>query len=807
MNPNDSSTVASDRTPFGGFDLGLPDATAEARPAGRTRIARLGVVGAGTMGSGIAALAASAGVPVVLLDVPADGPDRGAVARGAVERAAKAKPAPFMDPARARLITTGNTEDDLARLADCDLVIEAIIEQPGPKQALYARLEEVLKPTAVVSSNTSGIPMKVLLEGRSARFRRRFLGTHFFAPPRYMHLLEIIPTPETDAAVLDAVRTFGERILGKGIVVCKDAPGFIANRLGVYGMTRTLRAKDQYGLTIDEVDALTGPLLGRPKSATFRTGDLSGLDVLVHVAGGLAQTTGEDFGLPAWFHDMVRAKRLGDKTQGGFYKKQGKDILTFDIEAQEYRPQQQVETPELKAALKLPIAQRIPAALALPGQYGEFLRAAMVDNARYALTVSPSLAYDVPSVDRAMEWGYGWEAGPFRVMDFVGADRLRDMMARAGVEVPPLLEQAAAGEGFYRQTPRGEEVLGFDGQYQPVEPIEGNVRLAAVAARREAVLDQNEGARLLDLGDGVALLEFRGKMNTISSKVIDMLERSIERVARDGMAGLVIGNDDPRAFSAGADLSEASGAVIAGMWDVVEASIRRFQDASMSIRRAPFPVVAAPAGMTLGGGSEFTLHADAVQAHAELYMGLVEAGVGLLPGGGGCKELLFRFTEDLQPYEEADPFEAVKRAFKLIATAQTSTSALEARRMGFLRATDRVSMNRDRLVADAKRRVLDLAPDYVTPAERRIRVLGVEGLGNLRYALFSFQEAGMASAHDAVIGNAIAHVLCGGDGPPREVTEQDILDLEREAFLRLLGTEKTQERITYTLRTGKPLRN
>jgi 3-hydroxyacyl-CoA dehydrogenase len=405
-----------------------------------------------------------------------------------------------------------------------------------------------------------------------------------------------------------------------------------------------------------------------------------------------------------------------------------------------------------------------------------------------------------------MEWGYGHEAGPFRVMDMLGVDWLREQLAKDGGEVPALLRQAEGA--FYRAGPQGEEALGFDGRYAPVAPIEGNLRLRHVAARPGAVLEENEGARLLDLGDGVALLEFRGKGNTLGSKVLDLLAKSLERVDRDGMAGLVIGNDDPKFFSAGADLSESTGAVIAGMWDVIDRSIHRFQQATQSVRYAPFPVVAAPAGMTLGGGAEFTLHADAVQAHAELYMGLVEAGVGLLPGGGGTKELLFRFTQDLEPYEEADPFEAVKRAFKLIATAQTSTSALEARRLGFLRPRhDRVSMNRDRLVADAKRRVLDLAPDYVAPAPRTIRALGREGMGNLSYALFSFFESGQATAYDVQIGHEIAYVLCGGDGPPRTVTEQDILDLEREAFLKLLGNEKTQERIAYTLKTGKPLRN
>ena len=802
----ETSPDAANRTAFAGFDLGADfDATPET-PTARLRIKRLGFVGAGTMGSGIAALAASAGVPVVLLDVPADGPDRSAVAKGALQRAAKAKPAPFMDAARAAYIRTGNTEDDLGLLAECDLVIEAIIEQPGPKQALYARLAEVLKPHAVVASNTSGIPMHVLTQGRGDAFKRRFLGTHFFAPARYMHLLEVIPTPDTDPAVTEAVRAFGERILGKGIVVCKDAPGFVANRLGVYGMTRTLRAMDQYGLTVDEVDGLTGPLLGRPKSATFRTADLSGLDVLKHVTAGLAQTTGEDFDLPAWFQGMVDRKQLGDKTQGGFYKKVGKDIQTVDVRTGAYGPQQRLETPELKAALKAPLAQRIAGLKALPGKYGDFVRQVLVDTSRYVLEQSAELAYDVPSVDRAMEWGYGHEAGPFRVMDMMGLDWLKGELAKDAGQVPALLAQAQGT--FYRVGASGEEVLGFDGRYAPVAPIDGNIRLALVAAKPGAVLLENAGARLLDLGDGVALLEFRGKSNTIGSKVLDLLAESLEKVERDGMAGLVIGNDDPRFFSAGADLAESTGAVIAGMWDVIERSIHRFQQATQSIRYAPFPVVVAPAGMTLGGGSEFTLHADAVQAHAELYMGLVEAGVGLLPGGGGTKELLFRFTKELEAYEEADPFEAVKRAFKLIATAATSTSALEARKLGFLRPRhDRISMNRDRQLADAKRRVLELAPDYVAPVPQTIRALGREGLGNLRYALFSFAEAGQASKYDQYLGEQIAYVLCGGDGPPRTVTEQDVLDLEREAFLTLLGQEKTQERIAYTLKTGKPLRN
>ncbi len=807
----ESSPLAGNRTAFAGFDLGsdftpAPETPARDAPMQHVAIRKVGVLGAGTMGSGIAALAASAGLPVVLLDVAAEGADPSAIAKGAVARAVKAKPAPFMDPDRAAYIRTGNIDNDLALLGDCDLVIEAIIEQPGPKQALYATLEDVLKPTAVVSSNTSGIPMHVLTEGRSERFTRHFLGTHFFAPVRYMHLLEIIPTPDTAPEIVDAVRTFGERVLGKGIVLCKDAPGFIANRLGVHGMNRTLRAMDAYGLTIDEVDGLTGPLLGRPKSATFRTGDLSGLDVLAHVSAGLVATTGENFDLPEWFHDMVRGKRLGDKTGGGFYRKVGKEIQTWDRKLNEYAPQQRFEPPELKAATKAPLPQRIAGLKTLGGKYGDFVRQVLAENTHYALEKSPELAYDISSVDRAMEWGYGHDAGPFRVMDMLGLDFLKQEFEQRGMEVPTLLEQAQGS--FYRMGPNGEEVLGFDGRYAPVTPIDGNVRLSLVATKPGNVLFENAGARLLDIGDDVALLEFRSKSNTLGSNVLDALAASLELIEQRGMAGLVIGNDDPKFFSAGADLSESTGAVMAGLWDVIDASIKRFQDAVQSIRYAPFPVVVAPAGLTLGGGAEFTLHADAVQAHAELYIGLVEAGVGLLPGGGGTKELLFRFTKELEPYAEADPFEAVKRAFNIIAAPRPSTSALEARKLGFLRAhIDRITMNRDRLLADAKRRVLGLAPDYVAPQPRTIRALGREGMGNLSYALFSFLESGQATPYDVTIGHNIAYVLCGGDGPPRTVTEQDILDLEREAFLKLLGNEKTQERIAYTLKTGKPLRN
>lgn len=771
------------------------------------RIAKLGVVGAGTMGSGIAALAASAGVPVVLLDVAAPEGDRNAPAKAGLERARKARPAAFMDPARASLITLGNLDDSLELLRDCDLVLEAIIEQPAPKQALYARLEPLLKPAAVVASNTSGIPMQVLTEGRSARFKRHFLGMHFFNPPRYLHLLELIPTKETDPQALDAVRHFSEAVLGKGIVVAKDVPGFVANRLGVYGMVAAMKGMMESDLTIDEVDTLTGPLLGRAKSATFRTADITGLDVLLHVSKGLSDSTGEDFTMPEWVGKLAARGQLGDKTGGGFYKKVGKDITTLDWHTLEYGPQQKVDDPALGALLREPLEKRLPMAARLPGKYGDFVRNYLLRMSHYVLKTTPEIAYDIVAVDRGIEWGYAWEAGPYQQMDALGHDVLKEGFARLALEVPPLLHKAKDG-AFYHERDGSWNYLAFAGTYEKVPPIPGQIALDAVRSRKSAVVESSHDANLLDLGDGVLLLEARSKMNTMGAGVLGMLRKGLDRVAEGKFVGLVIGNDDPRAFSAGADLSAVVGQVQAGDWKGLESMVRYFQEGAMLVRRAPFPVVAAPHGLTLGGGAEYALHADRIQAHAELYMGLVEAGVGLIPAGGGTKELLFRFTEQLTPYDEADPFEAVKRAFKLIAMATTSTSALEARSLGFLRpAADRITMNRDRLIADAKARVLDLAPDYVAPLPRTITALGNEALGNLLYAGWAMREGGQITEHEVRIARELGYVLCGGDGPPRTVTEQDILDLEREAFLRLLGTKETQERIVYMLKTGKPLRN
>jgi 3-hydroxyacyl-CoA dehydrogenase len=795
-----STTYPSDTEQISARDLGADAPTA--------RVRRLGIIGAGTMGSGIAALAASAGVPVVLLDVPGEGrrpEERSAPAIRGVERAKKARPAAFMDLERASLITVGNTADDLQRLASCDLVIEAIIEQLAPKRELYARLEPQLRPGAVVASNTSSIPIRTLVDGRSDAFRRRFLGMHFFNPPRYLHLLELIPTPEADPDATATARYFSERVLGKGVVLAKDAPGFIANRIGVHGMVQAIRLMEEFGLTIDEVDALTGPLIGRPKSATFRTADLTGLDVLALVTAQLSKATDEDLSLPEWVSRLVAEGRLGEKSGAGFYKKVGKEILTLDWHTLEYKPMRAPQSPVIAQLSALGgLDERLAAIPRLEGPHGDFLRKLMLLTSHYTLRVAPQIAYDILSVDRAIEWGYGWEAGPFQQMEALSLDFLRQGFAELELDEPDLLEKA--NQGFYRRGRGGWEQLGFNSAYYPVQDPPGTIRIETLRARR-AVLDESPDAALVDMGDGVVLLEFRSKMNTLGQGVLRMLDRAFERIDREGLTGLVIGNDDPRTFSAGANLGEVAAVAQQGDWKVLDAAVRRFQDCSMLIRQSPFPVVIAPFGLTLGGACEWSLHADVVQAHAELYLGLVEVGVGLLPGGGGTKELLFRFTRELAPYEEADPFEGVKRAFRLIAMATTSTSALDGRRLGLLREYDRISMNRSLLLGDAKARVLDLAPGYVPPVPRTIRALGREAIGNLYYALFAFKEAGQASDHDVQVGREIAYVLCGGDGPPRTVTEQDILDLEREAFLKLLGTKETQERIAHMLKTGKPLRN
>jgi 3-hydroxyacyl-CoA dehydrogenase len=767
-------------------------------------IREVGVIGAGTMGAAIAALAASAGLRVVVLDIAGD-PDRDGPAKHGLDRALKARPAAFMDPRRAALIEIGNLDDDLTKLQKCDWVIEAIVEQLEPKQALFARLDGLLQSSAIISSNTSGIPMQRLIEGRSDTFRRQFLGTHFFNPPRYLHLLELIPTPETAPDVLATIEAFGRDILGKGTVRARDVPGFIANRLGVFGMIRAIHLMDEFGLSIDDVDALSGPLIGRPRSAIFRTADLTGIDVLIHVANGLAAATGEDFSLPGWVEQLVVEGRLGEKSGAGFYRRENGQILTLNPESMDYAPREELRLPEIAAFKDRALDERLVSVLDLPDKHGAFIRRLFAETTKYTLDHASEIAYDISDVDRAIEWGFGWELGPFKQIDAIGADRAASLLQSADLNVPDLLANAL-DEPFYRQVGQQLEQRTFANGYQAVPAIPGVISLADLR-RNGKVLKDASDATLFDLGEGVALLEFHTKMNVLGSGIFSMLADAFAWIEREGYAGLVIGNEHPQAFSAGANIALMLSVAQEGDWDELDLMVRQFQRAVASLRFAPFPVVVAAAGLALGGGAEIVLHADRVQAGAELYTGLVEVGVGLIPAGGGTKELLLRFTQELAPYVEADPFEAVRRAFTTIAMTQTSTSALEARSLGFLRAQDAISMNRDRLLADAKRAVLALAPGYVAPQPATLPVLGAQALGNLRYAVWSMHEAGQITEHEVQIGNELAFVLSGGDGPPHEATEQEILDLERQAFLRLVGTRKSQERMAHMLKTGKPLRN
>ncbi len=496
--------------------------------------------------------------------------------------------------------------------------------------------------------------------------------------------------------------------------------------------------------------------------------------------------------------------RLGEKTGAGFYKRENGAILTLDWKTGAYRPRADLRIPDIATLSDQPLAERLSGSMKLPGKYGDFMRRLFAENTHYTLQRAPEIAYEIVDIDRAMEWGFGWELGPFRQIDALGVDFTRSIIEDQGLSIPSLLDLATGG--FYKETDRGSEELEFSGGYTLLSPLP-NVLSLGDLRRSGEVLKETSGATLFDLGDGVALIEFHTKMNSIGESVLRMIAESIDWVDQNGYAGLVIGNEHERAFSSGANIGLMLALAQEEEWTELERASRQFQNASRSLRFAPFPVVVAPAGLALGGGAEFVLHADRVRAGAELYMGLVETGVGIIPAGGGTTEMLFRFTEDLTAYPEADPFEAVRRAFMLIAMATTSTSALEARKLGFLRPQDEISMNRDTLLADAKRAVLDLAPGYVPPTPRTICALGNEALGNLRYAVWSMHEAGQITDHEVLIANELARILTGGDGPPHDVSEEDILALEREAFLKLIRTRKTQERMAHMLKTGKPLRN
>ena len=767
------------------------------------------VLGAGTMGAQIAAHVANAGVPVVLLDLTAD------VARDGLKRARALKPDPFFTADAASLIATGGFDGDLSKLAAVDWIMEAVVEQLQVKRALLERVDAVRRPGTIVTSNTSGIPIAALAEGRSDDFRKHWLGTHFFNPPRYLRLLEIIPTRETDPSVVERVSRFADHRLGKGVVVAKDTPNFLANHIGLFGVMQALRALESGEYTIEEIDAITGPALGRPNSATFRTMDIAGIDVLGHVARNLSERLPDEearrqFALPALITSLIERGWIGEKAGQGFYKRepstgsgQGSgsrtEILTLDPATFMYRANQPVRLPSLDAARSIDEpGPRIKALFLGHDKVGQFLRDTLGPTLLYTAKVTPGIAYSIDDVDRVMQWGFGWELGPFEIWDAIGVcevtSAIADRQIGVGEPLPPLVaEVLASGRNRFR-----------DGGVPPAAP---DLQILRSAKDRQRIVRRNAGASLVDLGDGVLALEFHSKMNAIGADTVQMMHAGVKEAAAN-FAALVVGNDAPN-FSAGANLTLLLLEAQEGNWDDIDLMIRAFQGATQALRYADVPVVVAPAGLTLGGGCEIALHGDRVQAAAESYIGLVEAGVGNIPGGGGTKEMLARAVEGL-PATHADLLPFVQRVFETIAFAKVSTSAADARRLGFLDEADRVTMNRERVMADAKAYALDRVREgYQRPAPRTAIPVGGQGcLAGLKLGVHLAWRAGRISDHDAVVGRALANVLAGGLLPHQTtVGEQYLLDLEREAFLKLCGERKTLERIQHTLKTGKPLRN
>ncbi len=804
------------------------------------RIEKAVVLGAGTMGSRIAAHFANAGLPCVLLDIvppnlPADAPsaERNKIVRAGLEAAKKSKPAAFFTASLADKIAIGNFEDDLARCAEADWIIEVVAENLDIKRMLLARVAQFRKPGAIVTTNTSGLPVHLIAEGMSEEFQQHWAGTHFFNPPRYLKLVEVIPGPKTSKEVITTLSNFCDRRLGKGVVIAKDTPNFIANRIGTFSMLNALQLMETLGMTVEEVDACTGPAVGWLKSATFRTADIVGLDVLVHVVKNIYETAPNDesrerYKVPALVEEMVTHGWLGDKTGQGFYKKvRGageKEILTLDVKTMEYRPRQKAKFASLEMGKAIEDTRERLRALVGPlleGQKGDkaqqFMWGGLSEMCLYAARRVPEISDNVADVDRAMRWGFGWELGPFEMMDAVGVKAFAAQVQKEGKAIPAVIEKVLSSgrKGFY-ESEKGTTTV-FDictGGAKKVEEPKGVIILKSL---KEAgcEIEKNAGASLIDLGDGVVCCEFHAKMNAIGADLIAMMHKGLKRLETDFDA-MVIANQATN-FSVGANLMLVLVAAQEQEWDELHMAVKQFQNVNLAIKYAPKPVVAAPQGMALGGGCEVSLHAAKVQAAAEAYIGLVETGVGLIPGGGGTKEMLIRANEHAAGGEDLDLFHALKPVFEAIAMAKVGTSAEECRELGYLRREDGISMNRDRLVADAKEVALALVRGgYKRPAASwqegaqttQIKVLGEQFLAGAKLAIHMMVRGGFASEYDAHVGRKLANILAGGSlTAPQMASEQYVLDLEREAFVSLCGEKKTQERIAHTLKTGKPLRN
>ncbi|MFB5083114.1 3-hydroxyacyl-CoA dehydrogenase/enoyl-CoA hydratase family protein [Symbiobacterium thermophilum] len=790
-------------------------------------IRKAAVLGAGVMGVQIAAHLANVGIPTLLLDiVPRElTPDeakkgltlespavRNRLAASALQNLQKLKPSPLYSKDVLRLITPGNLEDDLAKVAECDWVVEAVIENLQIKKDLWQRVAAHHRPGMICSSNTSGISIQAMVEGTPESFRRHFLGTHFFNPPRYMKLLEIIPTPDTDPEVVAFMADFGERVLGKGVVMAKDTPNFIGNRIGVYGMMVTLEEMNRLGLTPDEVDALTGKAIGRPKSATFRTLDVVGIDTFCHVADNCRATIPDPeeakiFVVPEPIREMVKRGWVGQKARQGFFKKEGDQILTLDLETMEYRPRRKASFPSLEAAKANPdLRSRVRGLVFAKDKAGEFLWAITKRTLLYAARKVGEIADDVVAIDNAMKWGYNWELGPFEMWDAIGLPESIARMEAEGEAVPDWVKEAARKGGFYRRE-AGKSFFINKGEYAPV-PVSD--RVIDIGALRETgrVVREKKGATLLDMGDGVLLMETHSPKAAIGFDIINMCKVAAEELASGRWKGLVIGARTEN-FCVGANVAIMLMEAQEEEWDELEFMAREFQNAFMALKFAPKPVVVAPYGMTLGGGYELCAVADRVVAAAESYIGLVEVGVGVIPGAGGNKEMLIRGLEGLPAGAQVDIQPILNRIFETIATAKVATSAREAQEMGYLRKSDVIVVNKDHQLYEAKRVVLALeAAGYRPPEPALIPAAGPEGRAVLELGAYGMFMGGWATEHELFIARKLAYVLTGGNVPAGTlVTEQYLLDLEREAFLSLLGTKKTQERMAHLLKTGKPLRN
>jgi len=796
------------------------------------------VLGAGTMGAQIAAHLANAGCRVHLLDivpkdVPKDAPaaKRNAIVLGAMKQMLKAKPPAYMSKAFAERITPGNLEDDLeTACGESDLVIEAVIERLDIKQDLFGRVAKAAKDTTILASNTSGIPIGAIAEGMTGAARKRFVGLHFFNPPRWMHLLEVIPSKYTDLAVVEAAASFCDRTLGKGIVICRDTPNFIGNRIGIGEMLLTFKVTKDGGYTVEEVDVLNGPLMGRPKTGSYRLGDMVGLDVVGHVVRNLSETLSGDpkadnydplydiMKVPESLEKMFEKNMLGDKTGGGFYKKtkdeKGKKaILALDLDTLEYRPKQdKPKFDDLKSIVKLPqLERKVNEALRAEGRAGEFLRKVYLPLFNYSAHLTGTICESPKQIDDAMCWGYGWQLGPFALMDAAGVkwchDTMKQMDIAPAASIVELVEKHGDQARWYGEDKAAPDVYVPGQGREKIENPDGMIFLDQLSAAG-AEIKANSSAALLDLGDGVACLQFRSKANFLDEGVVTLMNEAPQLLAEQGFRGLVIGNQEDH-FCRGANLLQIGMYIMQKKWDDLENAVSALQDTVMNLRHGPLPVVVAPFGQTLGGGVEVALHGAQIQAGADLFMGLVEVAVGVLPAGGGLKEIARRASEWASQAPDTDPYPWIRRGFEAAATAKVSMSAFEARETGFLSVRDRITFHKSRVIADAKQACIGLAEGGWTPPDRNapIQTIGSRGGSSLMLGVQQFEWGGYASEHDKLIGQKIINVLCGGMGLPKTVVAQDLLDLEREAFVSLCGTEKTIARIQHMLETRKPLRN